>query len=560
MKKFIALLLITLTITVAHAQNYQWAHGFGGPSFDSQGNSIATDAQGNVYVTGTFGDSIDFDPGISNDTLPADGETMFVGKYDSSGIYQWAFATEGFGTSKGKHIAVSTKGVFVMGQFNGTVDFDPGIGVVSLTALSSNTSFIARYDNFGNLIWVFKIDGSANDFDLDIEANIYLTGVFGNTVDFDPSPQTYNLTSFGGSDVFTAKYDSSGNLTWAKSFGGNFGDGGFSILLVNNEIIVHGLISDTVDMDPGTNVATLVALYPPPNASYFLAKYDTSGNYVWAHIFEAAIANLSFSSLPNNSFYATGIFKGTINFDLIGGVNNLSASGGSGDYDAFFVKYDGNCNLIWAKSIGSPNFSDNGWDIKEDSNENIFISGFFGNTADFDPGNGVANLTSAGNKDVFLAQYDTAGNYKWAGNMGSSHEDLAFSLSLDAYGNQYLTGFFEDVADFDPGTSTANITGLPFIHSIFIAKYHAIPNSVFNPKKQDELTLTVYPNPANDFIFCKEIIPESLLEITDALGKKVYFERASHAEKINIGSLAPGVYLLTETQKKNTYRAKFIKQ
>ena len=70
------------------SQTYQWAHGFGGPNNDAPGNSIATDAMGNVYVTGTFGDSIDFDPGGGFDTLAANAQTMFIAKYDSSGAYQ----------------------------------------------------------------------------------------------------------------------------------------------------------------------------------------------------------------------------------------------------------------------------------------------------------------------------------------------------------------------------------------------------------------------------------------------------------------------------------------
>ena len=99
MKHLLTILLTTLTITTALAQNYQWAHGFGGTSYDAQGNSIATDAQGNVYVTGTFGDSIDFDPGPDTANVGSslwNTTHMFLAKYDSSGGFEWALNADGW--------------------------------------------------------------------------------------------------------------------------------------------------------------------------------------------------------------------------------------------------------------------------------------------------------------------------------------------------------------------------------------------------------------------------------------------------------------------------------
>ena len=153
---------------------------------------------------------------------------IFVSKLDSSGNYVWAknfgaFAGM-FSFNRGEAVAVdSSDNVYITGEFTGTVDFDPGPGTANLTASNNNKTFVLKLDSSGNLVWVKPIGSrTVTSIALDSSGNVYTTGDFKDTVDFDPGPGTTNLTQNGGGyDAFVSKLDSSGDLVWAKSFGGS---------------------------------------------------------------------------------------------------------------------------------------------------------------------------------------------------------------------------------------------------------------------------------------------------------------------------------------------------
>ena len=91
---------------------------------------------------------------------------------------------------------------------------------------------------------------------------------------------------------------------------------------------------------------------------------------------------------------------------------------------------------------------------------NVYVTGTFGQTADFDPGSGVANLTSAGDHDVFVSVLTRAGNYVWAGAMGGTDgDDKGYCLAVDGTGNIYTGGGYTGTADFDPSAATYQLTG-----------------------------------------------------------------------------------------------------
>lgn len=129
----------------------------------------------------------------------------------------------------------------------------------------------------------------------------------------------------------------------------------------------------------------------------------------------------------------------------------------------------------WAKNIGGTS-TDKSYSIATDISSNVLITGFFVNTADFDPGPDNATLTSAGNSDIFIAKYDSNGTYIWAISIGSSGTDQGYSIATDVSGNVLITGYFQDTVDFDPdpfGNSYINAAGGD---DIFIAKYDANGN------------------------------------------------------------------------------------
>ena len=125
----------------------------------------------------------------------------------------------------------SSANVYTTGRFAGTVDFDPGSSVANLTSTpyQDSDAFVSKLDASGNYVWAKRFGGpsaSGNSIAVDSSGNVYTIGSFYGTGDFDPNEGVANLASVGMEDVFVSKLDALGNYVWAKSFGGNLTDDG----------------------------------------------------------------------------------------------------------------------------------------------------------------------------------------------------------------------------------------------------------------------------------------------------------------------------------------------
>lgn len=170
--------------------------------------------------------------------------------------FEWANSTGGSGTDIGIATTTDTNGnTYVAGYFQNTADFDPGTGTNNITSNGGNDIFIQKFDPNGNSIWVITLGGNNNervyDITTDDSNNVFVTGRFGGTVDFDPGPGIYNLTSNGQKDIYIMKLDPNGNLLWAHSIGGNNGDRGLSITADGTNVIITGRFEGLVDFNPG---------------------------------------------------------------------------------------------------------------------------------------------------------------------------------------------------------------------------------------------------------------------------------------------------------------------
>jgi hypothetical protein len=320
-------------------------------------------------------------------------------------VYNWARTTLGNVESIQRGAVVDAAGnVYITGVFFGTVDFDPGPAVCSVTPVPYGcNAYVAKYDALGNFLWVKNIAIAAsygnNSIAMDISGNIYITGFYSGTTDFNPGPGVFSVTSSAGSaDMYLVKLDGNGNFIWANTMGSTTDDRG-------NEVVT----------DPAGNV------------------------------------------------YVAGNFTGTVDFDPGPGIISRTSSGGT---DMFLLKYDGAGIFQWVKQMGGFN-DDDIRDIALDGSGNIFIAGSFNGTADFDPGAGVMNLVSNGNKDMFFAKYDPAGNYGWSRSAGGTGIDLCTALAVAGGGDVFLTGIFNATVDFNAGvginTLTSGITANSFV-------------------------------------------------------------------------------------------------
>jgi len=310
----------------------------------------------------------------------------------------------------GNSIAVDSGGnIFTVGVFEDTADFDPGAGVTNLTSAGAYDVFVSKLDSTGALLWAKSFGGSSSDVGnsiaVDSSGNVYTTGYFQGTVDFDPGAGTTNLTSAGAYDIFVLKLDSTGSLLWAKSFSGSSFDLGRSIAVDSSgNVYTTGNFLSTVDFDPGVGVTNLTSA---GSDDVFVSKLDSTGSLLWAKSFGGSSIDTGYSITVDSSgsIYTTGLFEDTVDFDPGVGVTNLTSLG---DYDVFVSKLDSTGSLLWAKSFGGSS-SDTGRSLAINSSENVYTTGNFLSTVDFDPGVGVTNLTSSGGADVFVLKLFPSG-------------------------------------------------------------------------------------------------------------------------------------------------------
>lgn len=318
-------------------------------------------------------------------------------------------------------------------------------------------------------VWAKSLGGTKSDYSasitIDGTGNVYTTGYFLGTADFNPGAGTANLTATGKSDIYISKLDATGNFLWAKSIGGNSWDDASGIKLdAAGNIYLTGNFSGTVDFDPGAGTTNLTSA---GDYDIFICKLDAAGNFLWAKSIGNNNGDYSWSitldAMSND--YITGQFFGTVDFNPDAGTSNMTSAGG---YDFFILKLDATGNFVWANTLGGVN-PDAAYAVSVDASGNVFATGGFNGTVDFDPGASVFNLSSAGSEDVFVLKLDALGNFVWAKSFGGINFDSANSMAIDALGNIYTIGTFEGTADFDPNAAVNNITSSGF-YDVFISK------------------------------------------------------------------------------------------
>jgi hypothetical protein len=556
-KTLLSTCLLAAAIFVnAQSPTFQWAKSIGGMN-DDRGNSLALDASGNIYATGSFRGTVDFDPGAGVVNLTSASiwdVNMFILKLDASGNFVWAKCMgAASGGILGNSIAVDESGnVYTTGSFSGQIDFDPGGGTFNLSV--SNTSiFVSKLDASGNFAWAKDfVGGFGYSIAVDASSNVYTTGYFGGTVDFDPGAGTFNLVSAccAQSDIFISKLDASGGFVWAKSMAGSDYKQGNSLAVdASGNVYTTGYFNGTADFDPGAGIVNLTST---GNYDIFISKLNTAGNFVWAKNIGGTGYDYARSMAidASGNIYTTGAFDGTVDFDPGAGIFNLTSNGG------FILKLDASGNYVWAKNLGGTGFS-----VAVDALGNVYTTGDFLGTADFDPGVGIVNLTSAGMEEIFISKLDVSGNFVWAKSVGDIDFDRGSSIAVNASGDIYTTGLFTGTTDFNTGSGTFNLTAAG-MNDIFIQKMGQTTLGANENATTDNITF--YPNPANGSFNIVVLAPtkNACIEIFNSMGVLVYTQAAVNEKNtIEFTGQANGIYFVNVVSDNKIVAAqKIIKQ
>lgn len=442
--------------------NFIWTKGMGSFYSDSA-SSLSINSVGEIYISGYFKGEVDFDPSAGTAELISKGSRdVFILKLSMNVDFFWVKSFEGIDYGIGESVTTDADGnVYTVGYYSGTIDFNPDTTTNEFYSESAYSLFCQKTNSNGDYIWTKSIGGSngyssirAYSMVIDSSNNIFITGYFKGTVDFDSGSGVFELTSNEESDIFTLKLDENGNFLWANSFGGIGHSLGISITIDSfDNVITTGLFTDTVDFDASEGVYELTS---NGSLDFFIQKSDNNGDFLWAKSTGGVSFDTAYSVITdsNGNILITGSYAQTVDFDPGLGVYELTSVGWS---DIFIQKLDANGNFIWAKSMGGSGYG-KGYSITSDTSGNIYSTGLFNNTVDFNPGSDIYELTSNGSSDIFIQKLDMNGNFIWAKNMGGDESDKGRSIGIDELNNVYVTGNFQQIVDFGDSTNPYELT------------------------------------------------------------------------------------------------------
>lgn len=435
-------ILAAIVGLVAQTPEWQLAVSAGGTN-DDYCYDIATDSQGNQYVTGKFQETATF----GSFTLTSCGSyDIFVAKLDLAGNFLWAATAGGLNSEAALSIAVDGAGnTWLTGTFQATATF----GTHQLTSAGILDIFAAKLDPAGNFLWAVRAGGENYDHGYSIavsdDGNAYLTGDFSLSATFGP----YTLTSNGLIDIFAVKLDPEGNFLWAVQAGGPSYDFGKGIAVDSaGNASLTGHFYESANF--GSHTISSAA-----NNDIFIAKLDSTGNWLWAvsaggtSIDEGT--DIAFDNAGNT--WVTGYYGANTSF----GETSLP---NSGSFDIFICKLDSAGNLLWVTHAGGTD-ADYCQGIAVDSAGNAWLTGMFRETITI----GSNTFISRGGFDIFAAKLDPAGDFLWAVNAGGVSADHSYGIVPDGAGNAWVTGHFKEIASF--GSHALISAGL---EDIFVTK------------------------------------------------------------------------------------------
>jgi hypothetical protein len=334
-------------------------------------------------------------------------------------------------------------------QNNEREDFSIALDALGNTytvACHKNMS-VKKLDADGQTIWTkkIKIQGQAYSIAADPSGDIYLTGWFSDTADFDPGPAVHTLIAKQSSDIFILKLTSEGHFCWVKQVGEKRHQYQSSVAIdLSGFIYVVGRFDSREILERYENVNHL-----SESEEAFMIKMNAAGDFHWfanlGHAYERMDTHLGFDQQGN--IYFTGGFKGTADFDP--GPGNFIVKATAYGLEAFVAKFDSSGHFVWIKNFPG-NGVTQGQAIAVSHSGNIYATGYFNSTVDFDPGAGVEIVDALWGTHIFIVKLNPEGDFQWVKILGSESE-WAYDIAVDLNENIYTVGTFHKEADFDPG-------------------------------------------------------------------------------------------------------------
>lgn len=366
--------------------------------------AVTTDVEGNVYVAGEFYGTDRF----SGESYYASNYEAAIVKLSADGEFVWLRVLEGSSSDYPTALTTDSVGnVYMAGYFySSTLDVDPGAGTVLLTRQGSYDAFVLSLNSNGDYLWSHQMGGTGGSIKptsivLDGQAAAYVGGEFKNSVDFNVGGTAVTKTSVGSnSDAFVVALDQSGSYNWLWAIGDTRTDRVEDLAYNGSVITAVGRFGGTVDFDPDGGGNVLVAPYS--SYSNFLVDFSLTGSVNDPRLLPSGFGlyarTIDYDNA--NSLYIGGSFYYTTDFNL-GPVEDSHPGNGT---QAYVTKYYSDGFYAWTQSFGGSG-TDSISDISVTPAGDLYASGYFYSTTDFNPGVGVDERTSIYADDLFLVAF-----------------------------------------------------------------------------------------------------------------------------------------------------------
>lgn len=549
-------LLLQVNVLFCQTPDWLWAKNAIDVSQDYS-YSVATDAAGNVIITGEFyGSPISFGDYDLTNVAYSD---VFVAKYSSTGTVLWAISAGGMLYESGTGIATDADGnIYVTGSFNSpTINFGSTVINNSNSGNDTYDGFLAKYNSAGELQWVFGAGGANDDFAkgiaVDGEGNVFVTGSFNSSsltigdivlMNTDPTGET--------EDIFIVKVNSSGDAMWANKEGGIEKDFGTAIACdrEGNSFITGYFNSSAISFGTFPVVNT-------GNWDLFLAKYNPDGDALWARgaVGTYVDRGTGITTDTSGNVCITGAFySATLTFGTI----VIQNGGGSVNGNIFIAKYNGSGTPLWASNVGWVGEVQNVYysEIASDIANEYYVTGWFASET---MTIGSTVLTNNGASDIFVAKYSPSGTVEWAKQVSGDGGDYSKGIATSLPGNVFVAGFFDgDALNFDGLTLTSS----GYV-DLFVADIQTtMPSGTFE-SKVDGSFFTCFPSPAknNLTLVVSNDLSNASINIYDLQGRLVFHnDLVADKTTIDISLLTNGIYFISVSNNEATSTVKFIKE
>lgn len=315
--------------------NLQWIISWGGDDYDS-GRALVTDRDCNVFVAGTYRNTVDFDPGPETSLETSTGSgANFVSKFNSDGEFEWVTVWGGEGHRICNDLALDKEGLIWVAGRSITTSVLPSQQGDTEQEVIFQDGFLTRIESNGDLLWTREWDARANALAIDESGHVYVTGSWNGTVDFNPGDGVSEFNSGDADDSYLSKFNSSGDFMWVRTWGGE--DGGIQAwdiaIDAQGRVYICGMFGRTIDFDPGPGIYELNSSV---STGFYVSCFDRDGNFItthgwWSEHENSLVGWANSISIDDDGYvYLTGTFSYDVDFDPVYG-GNVQIADGFGD-------------------------------------------------------------------------------------------------------------------------------------------------------------------------------------------------------------------------------------